>query len=161
MLDDPFRPLKNAFGRFATGVALAGCTGPDGAPVFLTVNSFTSVSLSPPLVLWCIEKKAATFPAFFAAPAYTINVLRADQQALSDRFAAHAPSPPSSDEIECWVSGAPLLRDRLAAFDCRVLDRHEAGDHVVLVAEVLRFEAGAGAPLLYFASDYAAGPEAT
>jgi flavin reductase (DIM6/NTAB) family NADH-FMN oxidoreductase RutF len=159
-MTDPFRPLKNAFGRFATGVALAGCRGADGAPVMLTVNSFASVSLTPPLVLWCIEKGAHAFPAFNAADAYSINILKFGQQALSERFAGHRPAPPQGSEYEVWETGAPILKERLAAFDCRVRDRHPAGDHVILIAEVLRFEAGAGVPLLYFTSRYVEGPEA-
>ena len=159
-MTDPFRPLKDAFGRFATGVALAGCAGPGGAPVFITINSFASVSLSPPLVSWCLERKATTFPAFMAADGYSIAILRADQQALSERFARHAPQPFAASEIETWSTGAPVLKDALARFDCRVAQRHQAGDHIILVAEVIRFESQRGRPLLYFASRYAAGPEA-
>lgn len=158
-MSDPHRPLKNAFGRFATGVTVAGCAGPDGAPVFITVNSFASVSLTPPLVLWCIERKASTFPAFMAANAYSISVLHAGQQLASERFAAHSPMV-SPDEHETWETGAPILKERLAGFDCRIVQRHMAGDHVILVGEVTRFDAQAGAPLLYFASRYAEGPEA-
>lgn len=158
MTGDPFRPLKTAFGRFATGVVLAGCKRPDGASVFLTVNSFTSVSLSPPLVLWCLERRASTYAAFMSAEGYSINVLSAGQQALSERFSRHAPDPLGDPEVETWSSGAPVLKDALAAFDCKVVDRHSAGDHVVLIAEVLRFRSADGAPLLYFASRYAAGP---
>ena len=159
-MTDPFRPLKNALGRFATGVALAGCRDAAGAPVLLTVNSFASVSLSPPLVLWCIEKTASTFAAFMAAEGYSIVILKSGQRALSDRFAAHAPAPPAVGEYETWLTGAPILKERLAAFDCEVRDRHDAGDHVILIAEVVKFDAGRGAPLLYFASKYAEGPEA-
>jgi flavin reductase (DIM6/NTAB) family NADH-FMN oxidoreductase RutF len=159
-VSDPFRPLKDAFGRYATGVAIAGCIGPSGAPVALTVNSFASVSLAPPLVLWCIEKKAAAYPAFMGAGAYAITVLRADQQAVSQRFSYRVPAPLAANEWTAWETGAPILNERLAAFDCRLRDRHSAGDHMILVGEVARFEAGQGAPLLYFASRYAAGPEA-
>lgn len=159
MTADPFRPIKTAFGRFATGVVLAGCARADGAPVIITVNSFTSVSLSPPLVLWCLERRASTFAAFMAAQSYSINVLRADQKALSERYARHAPDPLPADAVEHWTTGAPILKDALAAFDCKVVDRHGAGDHVVLIAEVVRFRSADGAPLLYYASRYAAGPE--
>ena len=159
-MKDPHRPLKNAFGRFATGVALAGCRGADGTPAMLTVNSFTSVSLSPPLVLWCIERKAAAFAAFAGADAYAITILKGGQQELSERFAAHAPAPPAASDCETWITGAPILKERLAGFDCRIVDRHPAGDHLVLIAEVVKFDARAGAPLLYFASRYAEGPEA-
>lgn len=159
-MNDPFRPLKDAMGRFATGVTIAGCAGAEGKPVLLTVNSFSSVSLDPPLVLWCIERRTTTFPAFMSADAYSINVLRADQQAMSERFAIHAPPPLRAGEYEIWTTGAPILKDCLASFDCRITSRHVAGDHVILVAEVVKFEARAGAPLLYFASRYARGPEA-
>ncbi|GAB4533655.1 MAG: flavin reductase family protein [Amphiplicatus sp.] len=159
-MSDPYRPLKDAFARFATGVALAGCAGPDGAPVLITVNSFASVSLAPPLVLWCIERRTSTFPAFMRADGYSINVLRADQQDLSERFALREPAPLDRAAWEAWQTGAPILKDCLAAFDCRVVNRHEAGDHVIMVAEVLRSRAAGGRPLLYFASRYATGPEA-
>jgi flavin reductase (DIM6/NTAB) family NADH-FMN oxidoreductase RutF len=159
-MTDPFRPLKDAFGRFATGVTVAGCAGPGGRPVLITVNSFASVSLDPPLVLWCIERRTSTFPAFMSADAYSVSVLRADQQVLSERFALHDPPPLLPHEYEIWATGAPILKERLAAFDCRITSRHVAGDHVILVAEVVKFEARDGAPLLYFASRYSKGPEA-
>lgn len=159
-MSDPFRPLKNALGRFATGIALAGCRGANGAPVLLTVNSFTSVSLAPPLVLWCIERRASTFADFSAAEGYAITVLRAEQEGLSERFAQHCPPPPAPAEYETWATGAPILKERLAGLDCRIVDRLPAGDHVILLGEVVRFDANAGAPLLYFASAYAKGPEA-
>jgi len=159
-MTDPHRPLKDAFGRYATGVAVAGCVKPDGGPVFLTINSFASVSLSPPLVLWCIERKTSTFPAFIAADAYSVSVLHAGQRAISERFAARAPGPLAAGDFEVWETGAPILKDRLAALDCRIKQRHVAGDHVILVAEVVRFDSRKGAPLLYFASRYEEGPEA-
>lgn len=159
-VSDPFRALKNALGRYATGVALAGCARPDGPPIMLTVNSFASVSLSPPLVLWCIEKRASSFAAFSAADAYSITVLRADQEALSGRFAQHGPVSLGRGEYEVWETGAPILKARLAGLDCRIVDRLPAGDHLILLGEVLRFDSLPGAPLLYFASRYAKGPEA-
>lgn len=159
-MTDPYRPLKDAFGRFATGVTVAGCRGPDGAPVLMTVNSFTSVSLEPALVLWCIESKASSFSAFMAADAYSISILHAGQQIVSDRYARFGSEPLRPEEVESWATGAPILKDRLAAFDCRVVDRHKAGDHVILIAEVVEFEARDGSPLIYFASRYAQGPEA-
>jgi flavin reductase (DIM6/NTAB) family NADH-FMN oxidoreductase RutF len=157
---DPFRPLKDAFGRFATGVAVAGCIAKSKSPAMITVNSFSSVSLSPSLISWCIEQKATNFADFMAADAYAISVLRADQRAISERFAMRAPAPPLPQECETWKTGAPLLKERLAGFDCRVTDRVAAGDHVILVAEVVAFDKREGRPLLYFASRYFEGPEA-
>ncbi|MBY0420728.1 MAG: flavin reductase family protein, partial [Parvularculaceae bacterium] len=123
-------------------------------------NSFTSASLSPPLVLWCIDRRAARFSAFMSADAYSINVLKAEQTALSEQFARHGPKPVDAALVTAWETGAPILKDALAAFDCRVVNRHGAGDHVVLIAEVVKFHAGSGKPLLYFASRYAEGPDA-
>lgn len=158
-MTDPFRPLKKAFGRFATGVALAGCERPGDGPLFITVNSFTSVSLQPPLVLWCLERQASSFSAFMAAPGYSISVLHDGQADISERFAHHSTAPLAPDDYEVWETGAPIFADRLAGFDCRVIDRHFSGDHVVLIAEVVKFDARPGAPLLYFSSTYFNGPE--
>ena len=159
-MTDPFRPLKSAFGRFATGVTVVSCRPEVIDPVAITVNSFASVSLDPPLVLWCLETRASTFDAFMSADNYAVSILRADGVSLSNRFASHDPGPLGPDESETWLTGAPILLDRLAAFDCRIVDRHRSGDHVILVGEVLKFESHSGAPLLYFASNYAEGPEA-
>jgi len=156
---DP-RDFRHALGTFATGVTIVTAMSADGRPYGVTCNSFASVSLNPPLALWCIERRASTFPAFMAAAAYSINVLRADQEAMCERFALHMPAPLQTAEYEVWETGAPILKERLAALDCRIIDRHAAGDHVILVAEVVRFDARAGAPLLYFAGQYAKGPEA-
>ncbi len=156
---DPYRPLKTAFGRYATGITVVSCAPPDQDAVAITVNSFASAALEPPLVLWCIEKRASTFGAFMAADHYAVSVLCAGDRAISDRFAAHEPGPPSEAESEVFVTGAPLLKRRLAGFDCRVVDRHEAGDHVILIGEVLKFDSVNGAPLIYYASRYHDGPE--
>lgn len=160
MPNDPFRPLKNAFGRFATGVTVAACVNPRGGFTAITVNSFASVSLAPPLVLWCIEKNASSFGDFAAAKGYSISVLTDVQQSASERFAQHAPAPLAAHEYEIWKTGAPILKERLAAFDCEIVDRHRSGDHVILVGKVLQFDSRAGAPLLYFASNYERGPHA-
>ncbi len=155
---DAFRPLKNAFGRFATGIAVAGCVNEAGENVALTINSFTSVSLDPALVLWCVERRASTFSDFVSAPSYSVSILRSEQQAEAERFAGYKAPPLQENEIEIWETGAPILRTRLAGFDCRVVERHKAGDHIVLVGEVLKFDSHDGHPLLYFASDFSKGP---
>jgi len=157
-MNDPYRPLKDAFGRFPTGVAVVSCVNPRGGFTTITVNSFTSVSLEPPLVLWCLEIKASSYEDFAASKAYAVSILRADQQNVSERFAAHAPRPLASDEFVVWKTGAPILRDRLAGFDCVIADRHKSGDHVILVGRVVEFDSKAGAPLTYFASRYGKGP---
>lgn len=152
-MDDEYRPLKDAFGRFATGVAVAACQNGRGYAA-ITINSFASVALRPALVLWCVETKAPSYAAFMAADSYAVSILRADQQTVSERFAAHEPAPLKSDEIEIWDTGAPILKQRLAGFDCRIHKRHKAGDHAILIGEVSRFDSAPGAPLIYFASRY-------
>jgi flavin reductase (DIM6/NTAB) family NADH-FMN oxidoreductase RutF len=159
-MTDPFRPLKDALGRFATGVAVAGCANARGGVTAITINSFASVSLEPPLVLWCIENKASTFADFAAAAAYSISILNDRQQGVSERFARHNPKPLSPEEYVVWKSGAPILNERLAAFDCEIVDRHRSGDHVILVGKILQFDSLPGLPLLYFASRYSKGPRA-
>lgn len=154
---DKYRPLKDAFGRFATGIGIAACRNPDGSYEALTVNSFTSVSLEPPLVLWCLEYRASTYSAFMAADSYAFTILRSDQQRMSERFARYNADKLSSDEVEIWETGAPVLKERVAGFDCKIAARHKAGDHVILVGEVVRFDSAAGAPLIYFASNYHKG----
>lgn len=154
---DDFRPLKDAFGRFATGIAVATCVEAGGGYRALTINSFTSVSLNPALVLWCIENKTAAYPHFMEADAYAVSILRADGEALSNRFAGHAPAPLTADEIDIWDTGAPLLKARIAGFDCRIHRRHKAGDHAILIGEIVRFDSETGAPLIYFGSNYHSG----
>jgi len=128
--------------------------GPDGAPEGLTVNSFTSVSLDPPLILVCIAKTATSYPSFQVAKGFVINVLREDQIDLSQHFASS-----KSDRFEgiAWRSGAhgaPLLDGVLAALECAVHSSFDAGDHTVFVGQVERAESHEGVPLLYFASAY-------
>lgn len=153
-MTDPYRPLKDAFGKFATGIAVAACETPSGEFCALTVNSFTSVSLEPALVLWCLEAKAKTYPYFMEARSYSVSILPAEARDLSNRFAGHAPAPLQADEYEVWDTGAPVLTSRIAGFDCSIHSRHIAGDHVVLVGEVVRFDSATGSPLIYFASQY-------
>lgn len=139
-MTDPYRKLKDAFGRFSTGVAIAACANGRGGFTAITINSFTSVSLEPPLVLWCIETKASTFGDFSASRSYSVSILTDAQQADSERFASHEPRPLAPDEYEIWKTGSPILKRRLAGFDCEIVDRHRSGDHVILVAKVVAFD---------------------
>ncbi|WP_425408435.1 flavin reductase family protein [Hyphococcus sp.] len=156
-MTDKYRPLKDAFGRFATGIAVAACRTAEGNINAITINSFASVSLEPALLLWCLENRASTYSAFMAADAYSVNVLRADQQDVSDYYAGFLKDPIGEEKFQSWVTGAPVMKDRLAAFDCKIFNRHDAGDHVILVGEVVRFESGEGEPLVYYASQYYQG----
>ncbi|MEX6633718.1 flavin reductase family protein [Hyphococcus lacteus] len=153
-MTDKYRPLKDAFGRFATGIAVATCQNDDGRMTAITVNSFTSVSLEPPLVLWCLDNRASTYSAFMSSDSYGVSILRADQRTESDRFAHFAGPDITEEEIERWDTGAPILKERLAGFDCKLVARHDAGDHVILIGEVVKFDSVVGEPLVYFSSNY-------
>lgn len=146
--------FRKACARYATGVTVATVLGPSGPPEGLTVNSFTSVSLDPPLVLICIAKTATAYSAFLAGKSFVVNVLREDQIDLSQHFASS-----KSDRFEgvAWhegVRGAPVLDGVLAVLECAMHSSFDAGDHTVFVGQVERAEAHEGTPLLYFASAY-------
>ncbi|MGF1461626.1 MAG: flavin reductase family protein [Maricaulaceae bacterium] len=133
------RALRNAFAEFATGVTVIAARGPDGTPVGLTANSFSSVSLEPALVLWCLGRDSRRFSVFNVAETFTINILSADQQAVSDCCASSGEIAEVA-ELETLATGAPALKGACARFDCALFKRVEAGDHVVLIGEVLAFD---------------------
>lgn len=149
---DQTRALRNAFGSFATGVTVVTTTTPAG-PVGMTANSFSSVSLDPALVLWSIDKGSDRFDVFVRAERYAIHILAADQAEVSTGFArdpgffAQAPWQEGAD-------GVPELAGVLSRFDCRLQAAHDAGDHVILVGEILDVTHRPGAPLLFAAGRY-------
>lgn len=143
------RALRNAFGSFATGVTII-TTVPDGrAPIGVTANSFSSVSLDPPLVLWSLDKSSDTLDIFDRAESFAINILSQDQQDLSNHCAKQGDH--SLDHVEWRVAetGAPILAGTVGHFDCKVHARHEAGDHIIMIGEVVDF-ACCDAPQLIF-----------
>jgi len=147
--------FRAVLGRYATGVTVVTTRGADNRPSGLTVNSFTSVSLDPPLVLFCLDRAAGSGPAFAASDCFAVNILAAGQTQVSARFADPVASRFVNDGIMVWETGAPILVDALAALDCRVHARHDGGDHVVLVGRVLRAEVIRDAPpLVYWRGDY-------
>ncbi len=160
-MSDAFRPQKNAFARYPTGVTIVSCLPPHGTPLAITVNSFTSVSLDPTMVLWCLEDRSSVFDEFMAADNYAVSILAADQQDLSNRFATPGQHGFADGEGETFVTGAPLLSGRLAGFDCTISARHQAGDHVILVGAVQHFDSREGAPLIYAGREYLNGPPVT
>ena len=151
--------FRRALGRFATGVAVVAARDPRGRRLAMTVNAFTSVSLDPPLVLYCLGRSAFHFSALSAAPAFAVNILGQDQQALSDRFAREAEDGFSDLPTLELATGSPVLARSLAALDCTRQARHEAGDHLIVVGrvEALYLQDDGerpGAPLIYYASGY-------
>jgi flavin reductase (DIM6/NTAB) family NADH-FMN oxidoreductase RutF len=158
MSDPPdTRALRDALGRFTTGVAVVTADCGSGAPIGLTINSFSSVSLDPPLVLFSIHKRAARLAAFRAATGYTINVLAGHQQELSTRFARSPADLWEGVEISPSDCGAPILSGAVAHFECVPWAAYEGGDHLIFVCRVQRYALREdGAPLVFFAGRYGA-----
>jgi flavin reductase (DIM6/NTAB) family NADH-FMN oxidoreductase RutF len=135
---------------FATGVTIVTARTVSGVLVGLTANSFNSVSLSPPLVLWSLAQSAASMAAFSTGSHYAINILSADQQDLARQFATKGVDRFAGVKFELGVSGAPLINGAAATFECFNRSRYEEGDHVIFVGEVERCQHIEGAsPLLY------------
>ncbi len=148
--------FRQLLGRFPTGVTVLTARGADGRPVGMTANSFTSVSLVPPLVLVCIDHDAGFHRELTQCDTFAVNVLAQDQEAVSRRFAN--PHEDRFDGVGYATSprGNLLLDGCLAHLECVPRARHEAGDHTIVVAEVVAGEARDGRPLCYFRGGYAA-----
>src|SRR5690349_6258704 len=162
---DP-KVLRKALGAFATGVTIVTTTGA-GGDVGLTANSFSSVSLSPPMVLWSLAKTSSSIEAFRSARHFAVHVLAADQEALSGRFASKGIDKFASLAVARGRDGIPMLRDCTARFECRTTFQYEGGDHVIFVGEVLDFTHSERPPLVFHGGRYgtvirreAAQPEA-
>lgn len=141
------RELRDALGQFATGVTIVTTAGPAG-PLGITVNSFASVSLDPPLVLWSVARDSDRFEAFEAAEHFCIHILPEEGQRLAIHFASSGHDFDGLP-VETGAGGIPLLRDYCARFECRTAARHPGGDHVILVGEVLRLWRRPDPPLLF------------
>ena len=151
---DP-RTLRDALGCFATGVTVVTCLDSGGNPAGLTVNSFTSVSLDPPLLLVCIAKDAASAPALTAAPNFAINVLQTGQRPASIRFSTRDEDRFGATPWSCGEAGAPILEESLGVFECESYAVYDGGDHHILVGQVVKasFDSTLD-PLLYFRGKY-------
>ncbi len=143
-----------ACAQFSTGVAIATVLDSDGSPHGMTINSFTSVSLEPPLVLICIDHRAHILEHFLKSDFFAINILRETQQALSERFARPAEDRFGTVEWYPGQTGAPLIPDALAVLECTVFQRTPAGDHTILIGEVVNAIRREGQPLVFFSSSY-------
>ena len=149
---DP-RGFRTALGRFATGVTVITIDGPEG-PAGMTANSFNSVSLDPPLVVWSLSSNLPSLKLFEECEYYAINVLAADQEAVSQRFASRMGDRFAGLGFDHGMGGAPLLHGCCARFECRNTTRHAGGDHVVFISEVVRFDRTPSEPLIYFGGSY-------
>ena len=148
------RDLRRAFGQFATGVTVVTTRAESGRRVGLTANSFASVSLDPPLVLWCVDRDAGSLEAFRACTHFAVNVLSASQHHLSRQFATPAEDKFAGVDTREGPAGVPLLEGTLAHFVCRNVRQVDAGDHVIVLGEVERYEANGGEPLVFHSGFY-------
>ena len=146
------RAFRDALGRYATGVTIVTCAS-DAGPQGMTVNSFTSLSLDPPLVLWCPAKSANRHDMFVGAKHFSIHILSDAQKDFCMGF-AKGPSP--FDQVD-WTpdaNGTPILPGTLARFDCMHHAVHDGGDHSILVGRVLNVELTDGTPLIYYGGGF-------
>ncbi len=150
------RTFRNALGCFPTGVTIVTTTAGDSSPLGVTINSFCSVSLDPPLVLFCLDNKNTCLDAFKAAGCFAINVLCREQRELSIRFASRLEGKWKDVPYETWAGGAPILSGCLANFDCTTVDIRDGGDHQIFIGRVERLRcAQDGEPLVYYRGSYA------
>ncbi len=149
------RAFRQALGTFATGVAVITARAAEGAVVGMTMSSFNSVSLDPPLVLFSVARSAHSLPAMLAARAYGVNVLDREQEHLSNRFSKALADKWADVDHTLGHGEAPLLTGALAHFECEPYAHHDGGDHVIFLARVLRFaHAQAGTPLIFYRGRY-------
>lgn len=150
------RSFRHALGHFATGVTIVTTRDETGRHIGVTANSFNSVSIDPPLVLWSLDKRAHSLKAYETAEHFVVNVLAADQVSLSKRFATSG----ATDKFRGvtfaeGIGGAPILEGCAAHFQCRKSFTYEGGDHLILVGEVVTFEASGRSSLVFHKGSYA------
>lgn len=155
--DTPIDPiaLRRAFGTFVTGVTVITTRDEDGMPRGMTANSFTSVSLDPPLLLVCVAKSASSYQAFTSAGCFAVNILHEGQVDVSGTFASKAQDKFQSVTHDNIHTGAPVLTDSLTWFDCTTFSTVDAGDHAVLIGQVRAFGTSPTAPLGFCRGRYA------
>ena len=146
--------LRAAFGRFATGVTVITTRQENGFPRGFTANSFTSVSLDPPLLLVCLAKSAHSLESFIQAKYFAVNVLSDKQKVVSGLFASRVPDKFDKCEWHPGPNNTPLINECIAQFSCEKENTVDAGDHIILIGRIVDFTKNDGPPLGYFNGDY-------
>lgn len=146
--------FRNALGGFATGITVITTLGKNGQKVGMTANSFNSVSLTPPLILWSIGKNTNCFEDFMAADAFAVHVLAEDQQDLSNLFATTGID--RFADLECYegLSGVPILPHYSVCFQCKMAKQYDGGDHIIMTGEVVQFDDNGLQPLVFYRGNY-------
>lgn len=150
-----FRKFRNALGNFATGVTIVTAKDIDSGYVGTTASSFNSVSLEPPMILWSIDKRARSLPAYQQAEHFVVNILAADQLSLSNHFAAQKEDKFKNVDYQLNPEGVPFIDNCAARFECKTASIYEGGDHLIIVGEVLRFDDTGRDALLFHRGSYA------
>lgn len=148
------RELRDALGCFATGITIVTARAADGQAAGVTANSFCSVSLDPPLVLWCLAKSAPSKPVFANATHFAIHVLAEHQADISARFSRPSKDKFAGLQVTDGLAGTPLLEDAVAVFECRCEQRYDGGDHLIIVGRVERYRHTDRPPLLFHFGRY-------
>ncbi len=146
--------FRRVLGHFASGVTVVTTWDADGRPTGLTASAFTAVSLTPPLVLICVDHRSQSYEALTTYGRFAVNILAANQEALSRRFASNRPGKCERITFQKGAQGLPLLRAALAHLECRTVHRYPGGDHTIFVGEVETAAVGKGEPLLYYRRHY-------
>lgn len=154
MTIDPIE-FRNTLGNFATGVCIIGAEPQNGKPFGMTVNSFASVSLSPPLVLWSLQNNSECFEAFEKTEMFSVNILSQAQKDMSNRYAKKGDHELAEDDFHFGSAGTPVINQAISSFECKVWARYPGGDHVIIVGEVVSMETHAdSSPLLFHCGGY-------
>lgn len=148
-VDRDRRAFRSALGRYPTGVAVVTALGAGDRKIGITINSFASVSLDPPLVLWSIEEQAATCAAFVAADHFAISILSYEQEALARQFALPAGDRFNGLHLSDGLGGVPLFDEALSVFECRRFAVYPGGDHRIILGQVERVTTRPGTPLVF------------
>jgi len=149
------RVLRNALGRFATGVTIVTAIAKDERAMGMTANSFSSVSLDPPLVLWSLQNNSDVYDVFSGPRYFAINILSTEQQALSNQYAKKGQHELESADYRLGKYGAPVIRPALVTFECELETTYPGGDHLIIVGRVREMqERPSGEPLLFYCGRY-------
>lgn len=146
--------LRRVMGHFCTGVTVITTLSKEGTLHGFTANAFTSVSLVPPLVLICVDKKAESYSSFEESRVFTVNILSADQEDVSRHFAVSGGDKFKGISYHLGANTAPIIGGAMSYLECRLVASHDAGDHAIYVGEVEQAEAHEGRPLLFFRGGY-------
>jgi flavin reductase (DIM6/NTAB) family NADH-FMN oxidoreductase RutF len=148
------RDYRRALGQFATGVTVVTACTPDGRNIGMTVNSFSSVSLNPPLILWSLSRQAQSFSDFTTITHFAVNVLEAKQHHLSRQFSTPVPDKYAGVDFVKGKAGVPILNGVIAQFICRKVRQVDGGDHLIFLGEVEEYRYNDGEPLVFHSGRY-------